>query len=60
MINPDENFLQEIIENWQPCSKEKLTLEDARESIFNLTGFFDTLDEIDRENNKDEEIKCEE
>ena len=60
MINPDEQFLQEVIETWQPLFPKPLTSEDAREIDFNLIGFFDTLDEIDKENKEKEEIKCEE
>lgn len=60
MTSPDEQFLQEVIETWQSLFSEPLDLEDAREIDFNLTGYFDLLDEIDKENNENsEEIKCE-
>ena len=48
----DKQFLQETIDLWQPHYKEKLTEEDAREIIQNLTGFFKLLNEWDKEQRK--------
>jgi hypothetical protein len=49
-----DEFLDETIRVWQPRSpNRKLTREDAREIISNMTGFFQVLIEWDRaERNK--------
>jgi hypothetical protein len=44
-----KEFIQETIDVWQPYSKEKLTEEDAREIIDNMTGFFALLNKWDKE-----------
>jgi hypothetical protein len=36
-------FLDDTIREWQPYSREPLTREDAREIIFNVTGFMHIL-----------------
>lgn len=46
------SFLQETIKVWQPFSKEPLTLEDAREIVSNMVGFFEVLMEWDAEKKK--------
>jgi hypothetical protein len=36
-------FLDETISEWQPYSRRPLTREDAREIIYNVTGFMNVL-----------------
>ena len=36
-------FLDETISEWQPYSRRPLTREDAREIIYNVTGFMSVL-----------------
>ena len=43
----DPEFIQQTIDVWQPCSKEKLTEADAIEIITNMTGLFKVLMKID-------------
>ncbi len=43
----DEQFLQETVEFWQPRTARKLTREDARQMVENVTGFFQVLAEWD-------------
>jgi hypothetical protein len=45
----DDLILKKTIDVWQPHSEKKLTEEDARQIIQNLTGFFETLARWDRE-----------
>ena len=49
MGNYNKELIDKTIDVWQPHSEKKLTEEDAREIIENLTGFFDTLARWDRE-----------
>ena len=42
-----QEFLQKTIDHWQPRSKKKLTLEDAREIADNMAEFFLVLAELD-------------
>jgi len=44
----DEAFLKRTIEEWQPCSKEPLTLQDAQEIAENMAGLLQLLGRIDR------------
>lgn len=44
----DEAFLRRTIEEWQPCSKEPLTLQDAREIAENVEGLLKVLLRIER------------
>ena len=44
----DESFLKRTIEEWQPCSKEPLTLQDAQEIAENMAGLLQLLGRIDR------------
>ncbi len=48
----NKEFLQKTIDFWQPYSEEKLTEEDAREIIGNLTGFFNLLHELNMKYNR--------
>ncbi len=41
-------FLDETIAIWQPRTSRRLTREDARQIIENMTGFFNVLREWDR------------
>jgi hypothetical protein len=41
-------FLDQTIEEWQPFSKRNLTREDAREIIYNITGFIEVLSRWER------------
>ena len=43
MSKKTDIFLQKTIDVWQPGYKKKLTQEDARQITENMTGFFDTL-----------------
>lgn len=45
----DESFLEETRAFWQPYTTRKLTHEDAREMIENVTGFFGVLAKWDAE-----------
>jgi len=44
----DEAFLKRTIEEWQPCSREPLTLQDAQEIAENMAGLLQVLGRIDR------------
>ena len=44
----DEAFLRRTIEEWQPCAKEPLTLQDAQEIAENVAGLLQLLARIDR------------
>ena len=44
----DEAFLKRTIEEWQPCSKEPLTLQDAQEIAENVAGLLRMLSRIER------------
>jgi len=44
----DEAFLKRTIEEWQPCAKEPLTLQDAQEIADNVAGLFQVLMKIER------------
>lgn len=39
----DEAFLRRTIEEWQPCAKEPLTLQDALEIAENVEGLLKVL-----------------
>jgi hypothetical protein len=48
-------FLDETIREWQPYSQRQLTREDAREIIYNVTGFMGVLlrwEQAARQNNE--------
>ncbi len=45
---PSKELIQEVIDFWQPYSKEKLTEKDAIEIMENLKSLFDFLAEEDR------------
>ena len=54
---PSPELIKSTLDYWGPKYAERgeiLTEEDAREIIFNLTGFFDTLAEIDRQQKAEE------
>jgi len=56
MTNWSPQRIKETLEFWQPKYDQlgvKLTEEDAREILDNLTGFFNTLAEIDRRQKKE-------
>jgi hypothetical protein len=42
------DFIDQTIAIWQPRTKRRLTREDGREIIENMTGFFRILQEWDR------------
>jgi hypothetical protein len=42
------DFIDQTIAIWQPRTKRRLTSEDGREIIENMTGFFRILQEWDR------------
>ena len=44
----DEAFLKRTINEWQPLSKEPLTLVDAQEICDNMVGLFQVLVRIER------------
>ncbi len=44
----DEAFLKRTIDEWQPCNKEPLTLQDAQEIAENVAGLLQVLGRIDR------------
>jgi len=44
----DEAFLRRTIKEWQPLSKEPLTLADAQEICDNMVGLFQVLVRIER------------
>jgi hypothetical protein len=49
VMNRDQesNFTEDTLAFWQPRSSKKLSREDAREMIENLTGFFRVLSSWD-------------
>jgi len=47
MATIDPEFLDKTIAFWQPRTSRKLTREDARQMIENVTGFFKVLAEWD-------------
>lgn len=49
MAEFSEEFLQRTIKFWQPRYPYPLTLEDAREIAENMTGLFQLLDKLGRE-----------
>ena len=54
---PSPELIKSTLDYWGPKYAERgeiLTEEDAREIIFNLTGFFDTLAEWDRQQKAEE------
>lgn len=55
MTKYSREFLEKTIHVWQPLSKERLTEEDAREIVENLTGFFSLLRQWEQKNGKEEE-----
>ena len=55
MTRYSKELLEKTIRVWQPLGEEKLTEEDAREIVENLTGFFSLLGEWERENVEKEE-----
>lgn len=44
-----KEFLEKTRLGWEAYSGESLTQEDAREIVYNLSGFFKLLDKWDRE-----------
>ena len=44
----DEAFLKRTIDEWQPCTKEPLTLQDAQEIAENVAGLLQVLMKIER------------
>ena len=44
----DEAFLKRTIDEWQPCSKEPLTLQDTQEIADNMAGLFQVLMKIEQ------------
>ena len=44
----DEAFLKRTIDEWQPLSKEPLTLADAQEICDNMVGLFRVLMKIEQ------------
>jgi hypothetical protein len=44
----NKEFFRRTIQVWQPLSEDRLTEEDAREIVENLTGFFSLLEEWDQ------------
>lgn len=44
-------LIQQTIDMWQPHSEDKLTEEDAREIIDNVTNLFEYLAELDKKYN---------
>jgi hypothetical protein len=50
-----DSILKKTVEVWQPLTKEKLTEEDAREIIDNITGFFSVLKKWDDEERRKKE-----
>ncbi len=44
----DEVFLKRTIDEWQPCSKEPLTLQDAQEIADNVRGLLEVLSRIEQ------------
>ena len=44
----DEAFLRRTIEEWQPCAKEPLTLQDAQEIAENVAGLLQALLKVER------------
>ena len=44
----DEAFLKRTIDEWQPCNKEPLTLQDAQEIADNVAGLFQVLLKVER------------
>ena len=57
MNEKDSNLISRTIEVWQPFSREKLTEEDAKEIIKNISGFFDTLVSWDMKSKDSEQSK---
>lgn len=45
----NKSLLEKTISTWQPCSKEPLTLDDAREIVHNTVGFFTLLMKWEKE-----------
>jgi len=44
----DEAFLRRTIDEWQPLSKEPLTLTDAQEICENVRGLLEVLSRIEQ------------
>ena len=51
----NRDFLRKTIEVWQPLSEKRLTEEDAREIVENVTGLFSFLIELDQKYGKEKE-----
>jgi len=47
-----DDFLEKTKSGWEQYSGDLLTLEDAREILYNLHGFFSLLDKWDKESKK--------
>jgi hypothetical protein len=55
MSKYSKQLLDKTIEVWQPLSEEKLSEENAREIIDNVTGFFSILKKWDEEERRKQE-----
>ena len=44
----EENFINHTLEFWQKQTPQKLSYEDARQIIANVTGFFEVLSKWER------------
>tara|TARA_A100001015_G_scaffold302513_1_gene390804 strand:- start:1906 stop:2079 length:174 start_codon:yes stop_codon:yes gene_type:complete len=49
----DSEFLDQTLRVWQPLSDKPLDEEGARESIANISGFFDLLAEWEADDGKE-------
>ena len=51
----DSEFLDQTLRVWQPLSDKPLDEEGARESIANISGFFDLLAKWEADDEKKED-----
>ena len=56
-MEANNKFLEKTRLEWQTYSGESLTLQDTREIIYSITGFFTLLDKWDREAKEKNESK---
>ena len=54
LVRVDEvSTIEEAVEFWQSKTSRSVTVEDGREIVSNVTGFFQLLDQWDRSANQE-------
>jgi uncharacterized coiled-coil DUF342 family protein len=54
METAKDKIIERTLEIWQPRTSRKLTREDGRQMVENISGFFDTLSDWEAKENKPE------